>query len=73
MSMTPQLGRTPTRRDGGRGGGRGDSDVLAGYYLAVELEAPSEVSFKDMSTPESASSGWTDRQMRGGTQPMPWI
>ncbi len=69
MSMTPQLGRTPTMR-----GERGDSDVLAGYYLAVELEAPSEVSFRDRSTPESASSGgWTDRQMRGATMPTPWI
>ncbi|KAK4155256.1 hypothetical protein C8A00DRAFT_31968 [Chaetomidium leptoderma] len=67
LSMSPVPGWTPTVR-----GGRGDSGVPAGYQ-AVELEAPSEASLRDRTSPESESSGWTDRQARGATMPMPWI
>lgn len=44
-------------------------------YKPVELaaELPSESSLRDRASPESESSGWTDRQARGGTMPMPWI
>jgi hypothetical protein len=69
LSMSPIPGWTPTA---GRGG-RGDSDVLGAHYEAVELEAPSEPSLRDRASPESESSGWTDRQARGGTMPTPWI
>lgn len=68
LSMSPAPGWTPASARGGRG----DSEVLAGYH-AVELEAPSEASLRDRASPESESSGWTDRQARGGTMPMPWI
>jgi hypothetical protein len=57
---------------GGGGGGRVDSEILAGYQ-AVELEVPSEASLRDRASPASDSTGWTDRQGRGGTMPMPWI
>ena len=71
LSMSPVSGWTPTHR-----GGRGDSEILAGY-LAVELEAnPSErsLSVRDAASPqESETSGWTDRQARGGTMTMPWM
>ncbi|KAK4239273.1 hypothetical protein C8A03DRAFT_14330 [Achaetomium macrosporum] len=68
LSMSPVTARSPTR------GWRGDSDVL-GAYKPVELEAdlPSEASLRDRASPESASSGWTDRQARGGVMPTPWI
>jgi hypothetical protein len=70
---SPASGWTPNPHRGTRG----DSEVLAGlaggYYLAVELEAPSEASLRERASPESESSGWTDRQARGATMPMPWI
>jgi hypothetical protein len=66
LSMSPALGMTPTM------GGARDSTVMPGYQ-AVELEAPSEASLRDRASPESESSGWTDRQARGSTMPMPWI
>ncbi|EAQ83874.1 hypothetical protein CHGG_10278 [Chaetomium globosum CBS 148.51] len=66
LSMSPGFETAPTL------GVSRDSVVPAGY-LAVELEAPSEASLRDRASPESESSGWTDRQARGGTMPMPWI
>ena len=66
-SMSPGFETTPTP------GASRDSVVPAGY-LAVELEAPSEASLRDRASPGSESSGgWTDRQARGATMPMPWI
>ncbi|KAH6847970.1 hypothetical protein B0I37DRAFT_154932 [Chaetomium sp. MPI-CAGE-AT-0009] len=65
LSMSPAFETTPTL------GVSRDSVVPTGY-LAVELEA-SEASLRDRASPESESSGWTDRQARGGTMPMPWI
>ncbi|KAK4120764.1 hypothetical protein N657DRAFT_692659 [Parathielavia appendiculata] len=67
LSMSPVQRWTPT----GKGVG-GDSGALAGCQ-AVELEAPSERSLRDRASPGSESSGWTDRQARGGTMPTPWI
>lgn len=52
-----------------RGKGRRESGVLA--YNPVELDA-SEASLRDRASPASDFSGWTDRQGRGGTMPMPW-
>lgn len=66
LSMSPRFGMTPTS-------GASRDSVVAGAYLAVELEAPSEASLRDRASPGSESSGWTDRQARGGTMPMPWI
>ncbi|KAK3293327.1 uncharacterized protein B0H64DRAFT_210423 [Chaetomium fimeti] len=66
LSMSPAFETTPTM------GVSRDSVVPAGCQV-VELEAPSEASLRDRASPESESSGWTDRQARGATMPMPWI
>jgi hypothetical protein len=68
LSMSPVSARSPTEA-------RIDSDVLGAYRAAVELAAdsPTATSLRDRASPESASSGWTDRQARGATMPTPWL
>ncbi|KAK4190322.1 hypothetical protein QBC35DRAFT_89227 [Podospora australis] len=40
----------------------------------LEADVPSDSSLRiRAASPESGNSGWTDKQARGGVQPMPWI
>ncbi|KAL2016514.1 hypothetical protein VTK56DRAFT_3442 [Thermocarpiscus australiensis] len=59
----------------GRGETEGEESGVLGGYNPAELEAdmPRAASLRDRASPESESSGWTDRQARGATMPMPWI
>jgi hypothetical protein len=69
LSASASSARSPLREER-------ESGVLG--YRPVELEAESlsparQASLRNTASPESASSGWTDKQARGAATPMPWI